>query len=187
MCLPLVRGSGEGTDANFSRTYFWPRLPPPRSPGSPTGSCSAPTWNRRARIPHTSAAEKCAARGSGGKCARGRSPGGRGPAAARGGELSGSRLRQPGDAAPGSSAAGSSLSELQFQRPPGLQHPLCPSPATTFNSPGGLRCSPAGRRRDGGCREEGGARERRRPPCASSFPGAERAALSSRLSSGLQS
>lgn len=64
---------------------------------------------------------------------------------------------------------------------PGLQHPLCPPPETTFNSPGGLRCSSAGGQRDRGCRAEGGAQEQRLPQCASSFLGAERAALSSRF------
>lgn len=55
-----------------------------------------------------------------------------------------------------------------------------PGTATTFSSPGGWRCSPARGQRDSGCRGEGGARERRRPQCASSFLGEERATLSSR-------
>lgn len=116
-----------------------------------------------------------------------------GPRASRGARLRAERQPPPAARgccgrrrAPGTSA-GSFLSELQSQCTPGLQHPLCPPPATTFSSPGGLRCSPVGPQRDSGCREEGGARERQLPRCASSFLGAERAALSSRLSSGLQS
>lgn len=108
----------------------------------------------------------------------------RGPAAAQGCELRqwqlpAARGRCARRRAPGTSA-GSFLSELQFQCMPRLQHPLRPPPATTFNSPGGLRGSPAGRQRDSGCRREGGAQERRLPQCASSFLGKERAALSSR-------
>lgn len=158
---------------------------PLASPLSPTGSCSAATWSHRARIPHTGAAAKCAGLGvSPGRARPGPESRGRGPAAALGCELCSGRLQQPGEAAHGAARPllrrVVSVRVAVFSACQDCSTPLRPPPETTFNSPGGSRCFPAGGQRDSGCRGEGGARERRLLECASSFLGEERATLSSR-------
>lgn len=185
MCLPLAQGERRrnrrklllhllrAEAAASSLLLALPQAAAPRRPEATKLAFPTPAQMRNAQdwgslqksAPGARVPEPRSRRGAGLRAEQRQPPAARGRCA---------RRRAPG------TSAGSFLSELQFQCMPRLQHPLRPPPATTFNSPGGLRGSPAGGQRDSGCSREGGAQERRLPQCASSFLGKERAALSSR-------